>query len=467
MSTIANASLMVELQQDGYTSKTREVSQIFEGNRRAIPFARLGVNHYLVVLYFPASACQSHPMYRQGLGNVYYSKCITHGGVTTRWLHLEDERIPHFFRETEPFHSHVWVSTTTLLCSIFLPVLVKAIPCIGKDLGMSTIANASLMVELQQDGYTSKTREVSQIFEGNRRAIPFARLGVNHYLVVLYFPASACQSHPMYRQGLGNVYYSKCITHGGVTTRWLHLEDERIPHFFRETEPFHSHVWVSTTTLLCSIFLPVLVKAIPCIGKDLGMSTIANASLMVELQQDGYTSKTREVSQIFEGNRRAIPFARLGVNHYLVVLYFPASACQSHPMYRQGLGNVYYSKCITHGGVTTRWLHLEDERIPHFFRETEPFHSHVWVSTTTLLCSIFLPVLVKAIPCIGKDLGMSTIANESLMVELQQDGYTSKTRESRLFEGNQAERFGCLGVARCLVVLYFPANACQSHPMYR
>ena len=40
-----------------------------------------------------------------------------------------------------------------------LPVLVKAIPCTGKDLGMSTVAYASLMVELQQDGYTLKTRE--------------------------------------------------------------------------------------------------------------------------------------------------------------------------------------------------------------------------------------------------------------------------------------------------------------------
>ena len=76
-------------------------------------------------------------------------------------------------------------------------MLVKAIPCIGKDLGMSTVAYASLMVELQQDAYTSKTRE-SQIFEGNL-AIRFVRLGVDHYLVVLYFPASACQSHPMYR----------------------------------------------------------------------------------------------------------------------------------------------------------------------------------------------------------------------------------------------------------------------------
>ena len=76
-------------------------------------------------------------------------------------------------------------------------MLVKAIPCIGKDLGMSTVAYASLMVELQQDAYTSKPTE-SQIFEGNR-ADRFVRLGDNHYLVVLYFPASACQSHPMYR----------------------------------------------------------------------------------------------------------------------------------------------------------------------------------------------------------------------------------------------------------------------------
>jgi len=53
---------------------------------------------------------------------------------------------------------------------------------------------------------------------------------------------------------------------------------------------------------------------------------------------------------------------------------------------------------------------------------------------TTLLCSIFLPVLVKAIPCIGKDLGMCTIANASLTVELQQDGCASKMTESRLFE---------------------------------
>ena len=116
----------------------------------------------------------------------------------TRHLHLEDGREnPTFSREIELIDSYVWVPSTTLLCSIFLPVLVKAIPCIGKDLGMSTIAYASLMVELQQDGYTSKTRE-SRLFEGNR-AIRFVRLGVHHYLAVLYFPASACQSHPMYR----------------------------------------------------------------------------------------------------------------------------------------------------------------------------------------------------------------------------------------------------------------------------
>src|SRR5210317_710173 len=104
---------------------------------------------------------------------------------------------PTFSREIELIDSYVWVPSTTLLCSIFLPVLVKAIPCIGKDLGMSTIEYASLMVELQQDAYTSKTRE-SHIFEGNR-ADRFIRLGAKHYLVVLYFPASACQSHPMYR----------------------------------------------------------------------------------------------------------------------------------------------------------------------------------------------------------------------------------------------------------------------------
>ena len=61
---------------------------------------------------------------------------------------------PKILRETKPFDSYVWVPATTMLCSIFLPVLFKAIPCIGKDLGMCTIAYASLMVELQQDMYT-------------------------------------------------------------------------------------------------------------------------------------------------------------------------------------------------------------------------------------------------------------------------------------------------------------------------
>ena len=55
---------------------------------------------------------------------------------------------PDFSREIKLIDSYVWVTTTTLLCSIFLPVLVKAIPCIGKDLGMCTIEYASLMVEL-------------------------------------------------------------------------------------------------------------------------------------------------------------------------------------------------------------------------------------------------------------------------------------------------------------------------------
>ena len=171
------------------------------------------------------------------------------------------------------------------------------------------------------------------------------------------------------------------------------------PTFSRETDLIVSDVWAPTTTLLCSIFLPVLVKAIPCIGKDLGMSTVAYASLMVELQQDAYTSKTRE-SHLFEGNTRSDRFRCLGTDHYLVVLYF-------------------------------------------------------------------LPVLVNTIPCIGKDLGMSTVAYASLMVELQQDAYTSKTRESHLFEGNRSDRFRCLGTNHYLVVLYFPASACQSHLMYR
>ena len=89
-----------------------------------------------------------------------------------------------------------------------------------------------------------------------------------------------------------------------------------------------------------------------------------------------------------------------------------------------------------------------------FSREIELIDSDVWVRTTTLLCSIFLPVLVKAIPCIGKDLGMCTGAYASLTVQLHKDGYTSKTRESRLFEGNRADRIGCLGGNHYLVVLY-------------
>ena len=152
------------------------------------------------------------------------------------------------------------------------------------------------------------------------------------------------------------------------------------------------------STFPCFISYPVLVKATLCIDKDLGMCVGAYASLTVELQLDGYTSKRRESD---------------------------------------------------------------------FSREIELIDSNVWVPTTTLLCSIFLPVLVKAIPCIGKDLGMSTIAYASLMVELQQDGYTSKTSKSQIFEGTQAIRFVRLAVAHYLVVLYFPASACHSNPMYR
>ena len=73
-----------------------------------------------------------------------YNKTATH----------QRQENPDFSREIKLIHLDVWVSRTTLLCSIFLPVLVKAIPCIGKDLGMCTGAYASLMVELQQDGYT-------------------------------------------------------------------------------------------------------------------------------------------------------------------------------------------------------------------------------------------------------------------------------------------------------------------------
>jgi len=66
-------------------------------------------------------------------------------------------RESQILRETELyFNSYVWVLHVTLLCSIFLSALVKAIPCIGKDLGMCTVAYASLMVELQQDGYTPR-----------------------------------------------------------------------------------------------------------------------------------------------------------------------------------------------------------------------------------------------------------------------------------------------------------------------
>jgi len=146
-----------------------------------------------------------------------YNKTATH----------QRQESPDFSREIELIDSIVWVTTTTLLCSIFLPVLVKAIPCTGKDLKMCTEAYASLTVELQQDSYSSKTRE-SRLF------------------------------------GKGTIKLIDSI------------------------------VWVTTTSLLCSIFLPVLVKAIPCIGKDLRMCTEAYASLTVELQQDGYSSKTRE-----------------------------------------------------------------------------------------------------------------------------------------------------------------------------
>ena len=109
---------------------------------------------------------------------------------------------------------------------------------------------------------------------------------------------------------------------------------------------------------------------------------------------------------------------------------------------------------------------MKDKRIRLFSAIIDLSPLDVWVSTTTFLCSVFLPVLVKAIPCIGKDLGMCTIAYASLMVELQQDGYTRKTRESD-FSAMISVSFGCLGVRHYLPVLYFPASACQSHPMYR
>ena len=87
---------------------------------------------------------------------------------------------------------------------------------------------------------------------------------------------------------------------------------------------------------------------------------------------------------------------------------------------------------------------------PQFLRETEPFDSYVWALTTTLLCSIFLPVLVRAIPCIGKDLGMCTVAYASLMVELQQDGCTLEVDERILL--SSLTMFGHLSVCYTLIV---------------
>ena len=77
-----------------------------------------------------------------------YNKTATH----------ERQENADFSARIDPSPLDVWVSATTFLCSIFLSVLVKAIPCIGKDLGMCVGAYASLTVELQQDGYTSKRR---------------------------------------------------------------------------------------------------------------------------------------------------------------------------------------------------------------------------------------------------------------------------------------------------------------------
>jgi len=127
----------------------------------------------------------------------------------------------------------------------------------------------------KQDCYTSKTRE-SRNFE-RKKSIQFIYLGVNHYLVVLYLGK---KSHHFVEKLEWKSRFSKFIE-SGVTTRCLHLDPG--PDYSREIQLSDSDVWVPTTTLLCSIFLPVLVKAIPCIGKDLGMSTIAYASLMVEL----------------------------------------------------------------------------------------------------------------------------------------------------------------------------------------
>ena len=79
-------------------------------------------------------------------------------------------------------------------------MLVKATLSIGigKDLGMCTVAYASLMVELQQDGYTRKTRESDFSAMMIDQSPLDVRLGVHHYLPVLYFPVSACQSLSMY-----------------------------------------------------------------------------------------------------------------------------------------------------------------------------------------------------------------------------------------------------------------------------
>ena len=114
---------------------------------------------------------------------------------------------PHFSRETELIDSYVWVSTTTLLCSIFLPVLVKAIPCIGKDLGMCTVAYASLMVELQQD---AKTRE---------HLVWVSTTTLLSQQIELIDSCLRRRENPQYFEG-NQVYYSIFITFG-VTTRPL------------------------------------------------------------------------------------------------------------------------------------------------------------------------------------------------------------------------------------------------------
>ena len=52
---------------------------------------------------------------------------------------------------------------TTLLCSIFLPVLVKAIPCIGKDLGMSTVTYAGSMSWSFGSSRASRSRALARM----------------------------------------------------------------------------------------------------------------------------------------------------------------------------------------------------------------------------------------------------------------------------------------------------------------